>query len=101
MTHRFLCDEIRQTTYRIDGLLRLQDCERKLLGQPGMDDIDEVDLRMARWWRGWRDGYISWHLDCRRYRLVFLKCAVADDSAIYQSFATKSDVDVCAYGSRT
>ncbi|KAJ7858817.1 hypothetical protein B0H14DRAFT_2291631, partial [Mycena olivaceomarginata] len=73
MTHRFLCDEIRQTTYRIDGFLRLQDCERKLLGQPGMDDIDEVDLRMARRWRGWRDGYISWHLDCRRYRLVFLK----------------------------
>lgn len=78
-TLRLLCDEIRQATRSIDGLLRLEECERKLQGDPGINDIDEVDLEIAMQWRGWRDGYISWHLECRRYKLGFFKFAVTGD----------------------
>jgi hypothetical protein len=42
-------------------------------GEAGLDDLDEADVQIAMQWRGWRDGYISWHLECRRYRLDFLK----------------------------
>ncbi|KAF8149198.1 hypothetical protein K438DRAFT_1625174, partial [Mycena galopus ATCC 62051] len=75
-TLRLLCDEIREATHRIDGLLRLDECERKLRGESGLNDIDETDIEIAMQWRGWRDGYISWHLECRRYKLDFLKLAV-------------------------
>ncbi|KAJ7245608.1 isoprenoid synthase domain-containing protein [Mycena haematopus] len=75
-TLRLLCDEIREATHRIDGLLRLEVCERKVRGEAVMSDIDEVDVEIAMQWRGWRDGYISWHLECRRYKLEFLKLAV-------------------------
>jgi hypothetical protein len=79
-TLRLLCDEIREATYRIDGLLRLDECERKLRGEAGLSDIDETDIEIAMQWRGWRDGYISWHLECRRYRLGFLKLAVTGEA---------------------
>ncbi|KAJ6570879.1 isoprenoid synthase domain-containing protein [Mycena vulgaris] len=75
-----LCDEIREAVRRIDGLLRLEECERKTGGATGRDDFDEVDLEIAKQWRGWRDGYISWHFECRRYKLDFLKLAVCADS---------------------
>ncbi|KAJ7624323.1 terpenoid synthase [Mycena polygramma] len=72
-TVRLLCDEMREATRRIDGLLRLEDCERKMLGEPGITEVEEVDLEIAKQWRGFRDGYISWHLECRRYKLGFMK----------------------------
>jgi hypothetical protein len=72
-TLRLLCDEIREATYRIDGMLRLEECEKKLQGSSDAHDIDEMDVEIAKQWRGWRDGYISWHLECRRYKLGFLK----------------------------
>ncbi|KAF7349454.1 Terpenoid synthase [Mycena sanguinolenta] len=75
-TLQLLCDEIREATYRIDGLLRLDECERKMRGEAVESDIDDVDVEIAMQWRGWRDGYISWHLECRRYKLGFLECAV-------------------------
>jgi hypothetical protein len=79
-TVELLCDEIREATHRIDGLLRLDDCEKKLRGEPGLDDIDEADIEIAKQWRGWRDGYICWHFECRRYRLGSLRQALFDDS---------------------
>ncbi|KAK6992657.1 terpenoid synthase [Favolaschia claudopus] len=75
-TLRMLCDELGEATRRIDGLLRLEECERKLRGELGLSDIDEIDVAIAMQWRGWRDGYISWHLECRRYKLEFLKAIV-------------------------
>ncbi|KAJ7688816.1 hypothetical protein B0H17DRAFT_937940 [Mycena rosella] len=74
-TFGMLCDQIRGATSRIDGLLQLERCERKMRGEPGLDDIHEADLALAKQWRGWRDGYISWHFECRRYKLDFLKLA--------------------------
>ncbi|KAJ6597636.1 isoprenoid synthase domain-containing protein [Mycena vulgaris] len=78
-TIRLLCDETGGATRRVDGLLRLEDCERKMRGEPGLDDLDEADVQTAKQWRGWRDGFISWHLDCRRYSLAFLKSEVLGD----------------------
>ncbi|KAK7046466.1 terpenoid synthase [Favolaschia claudopus] len=79
-TLRLLCDELRDATRRVDGLLRLEECERKieLQGESGLtlNDIDDVDVTIAMQWRGWRDGYISWHLECRRYKLGRLKDVV-------------------------
>ncbi|KAJ7262516.1 isoprenoid synthase domain-containing protein [Mycena rebaudengoi] len=72
-TFDLICDETREATRRVDGLLCLDDCERKLKGETGLDDLDETDVQIAMQWRGWRDGFISWHLECRRYRLDFLK----------------------------
>ncbi|KAJ7258984.1 isoprenoid synthase domain-containing protein [Mycena rebaudengoi] len=71
-TLRLLCDEIREATLRIDRVLRLEECERKLQGKSDVHDIDELDVEISNQWRGWRDGYISWHLECRRYKLGFL-----------------------------
>ncbi|KAK7046474.1 terpenoid synthase [Favolaschia claudopus] len=72
-TLKLLCDELRDATHRIDGLLRLEECEKKLQGESGLNDIDDVDITIAMQWRGWRHGYISWHLECRRYKLDFLR----------------------------
>jgi hypothetical protein len=72
-TVSLVCNELQTTAHRIDGLLRLEECERKMRGETGVTDIDEVDIEIAKQWRGWRDGYISWHLECRRYKLDFLK----------------------------
>ncbi|KAJ6571451.1 terpenoid synthase [Mycena capillaripes] len=75
-TFGLLCDEIREATRRIDGLLRLDECERKARGEAGVS-VDEVDVQIAKQWRGFRDGYISWHFECRRYKLEFMKRAVS------------------------
>ncbi|KAJ7708635.1 terpenoid synthase [Mycena metata] len=77
-----LCDEIRAATYRIDRMLRLEECEAKIRGETGNFDIDEVDLEIARQWRGWRDGYISWHFECRRYKLSPLKGMIVGGRSI-------------------
>ncbi|KAJ7150707.1 isoprenoid synthase domain-containing protein [Mycena filopes] len=74
-TLMLLCDEVKAATFRIDRVLRLDECERKMRGEE-VDDIDEVDVAIAKQWRGFRDGYISWHLDCRRYKLGFLRALI-------------------------
>ncbi|KAJ7176336.1 isoprenoid synthase domain-containing protein [Mycena crocata] len=71
-TFSLLCDEVKDATRRIDGLLRLEDCEKTMKGESGGDGVDDVDVELAKQWRGWRDGYISWHIECRRYKLGFL-----------------------------
>lgn len=81
-TFHLLCDEMREATRRIDGLLRLEECERKIRGEAGCGDVDEVDVEIAKQWRGWRDGYISWHFECRRYKLGFMKPAVFGDEKV-------------------
>ncbi|KAJ7148234.1 isoprenoid synthase domain-containing protein [Mycena filopes] len=81
-TLSLLCDEIRTATVRIDRMLRLEECERKMRGEEtgvGQGDIDEVDVEVARQWRGWRDGYISWHFECRRYKLGPLKAVIVGE----------------------
>ncbi|KAK6969451.1 terpenoid synthase [Favolaschia claudopus] len=79
-TVQLLCNELRETVLRIDELFRLEKCERKMRGEldekDGADDLDEVDLQIARQWRIARDGNIAFHLDCKRYKLDFLKQAV-------------------------
>ncbi|KAJ7201904.1 isoprenoid synthase domain-containing protein [Mycena pura] len=67
-TLRLLCQELLEATRRVDGVLRLEECERKMRGEV-IDGVDELDVEIAKQWRGWRDGYISWHLECRRYKL--------------------------------
>jgi hypothetical protein len=76
-TIQLLCDETRDAVLRIDGLLRLEECERKMKGEAELNDVDDEDLDIAKQWRGWRDGYISWHLDSQRYKLAFLKPVLA------------------------
>ncbi|KAJ7469356.1 hypothetical protein B0H11DRAFT_2044061, partial [Mycena galericulata] len=71
-TLHLLCEEVKETTHRIDGMLRLEECERAMRGETGVD-VDDLDIQIAKQWRGWRDGYISWHFECRRYKLDFLK----------------------------
>ncbi|KAK6988662.1 terpenoid synthase [Favolaschia claudopus] len=79
-TVRLLCDELRDSVLRIDGLFRLEQCERSMRGEwdekDGVNDLDDVDLEIARQWRFARDGNIAFHLDCKRYKLDFLKEAV-------------------------
>ncbi|KAJ7122260.1 isoprenoid synthase domain-containing protein [Mycena epipterygia] len=75
-TLRLLCDELRKVTQRIDGLLRLEDYEKKIRGEGGLNDIDDIDVEIAKQWRGWRDGYISWHFECRRYKLESMELAL-------------------------
>ncbi|KAJ7464848.1 isoprenoid synthase domain-containing protein [Mycena galericulata] len=74
-TLHLLCEEVKEATLRIDGMLRLEECERAMRGETGLG-VDEVDIQIAKQWRGWRDGYISWHFECRRYKLDFLKPVV-------------------------
>ncbi|KAJ7604417.1 isoprenoid synthase domain-containing protein [Mycena polygramma] len=81
-TLHLLCEEVLEATRRVDGVLRLEECERKTRGEmvpEGSDGVDELDVEIAKQWRAWRDGYISWHLECRRYKLDFLlKTGVED-----------------------
>ena len=67
-TLRLLCQELLEATRRVDGVLRLEECERKMRGEVS-DGVDDLDVEIAKQWRGWRDGYISWHFECRRYKL--------------------------------
>ncbi|KAJ7642326.1 isoprenoid synthase domain-containing protein [Mycena polygramma] len=74
-TLHLLCEEVLEATRRVDGVLRLEECERKTRGEIGPEasgGVDELDVEIAKQWRAWRDGYISWHLECRRYKLDFL-----------------------------
>ncbi|KAJ7136876.1 isoprenoid synthase domain-containing protein [Mycena epipterygia] len=75
-TIRLLCDETAEAARRIDGLLRLEECERKIQGEAGLSEIDELDVEIAKQWRAFRNGYISWYVKCRRYKLYSMKSAL-------------------------
>ncbi|KAF8147908.1 terpenoid synthase [Mycena galopus ATCC 62051] len=83
-TVQLLCDEIREAARRIDGLFRLEECEKKMRGETGpeLTDLDEVDLEIAKQWRDARDGNISFHLECRRYKLDFLRLAMLGETSL-------------------
>ncbi|EGN91850.1 hypothetical protein SERLA73DRAFT_173285 [Serpula lacrymans var. lacrymans S7.3] len=77
-TFNLLCDEVREATFRIDAMLRLGEVEKRLASGERQRHGEEgvcmtVDEAIAKQWRGFRDGYISWHLESRRYKLDFLK----------------------------
>jgi hypothetical protein len=72
-TFNVLCDEVRDATQRIDSLLRLEECEERERNGEYDGDPDDMDMAIARQWRGWRDGYISWHLESQRYKLDFIR----------------------------
>ncbi|KAJ7120921.1 isoprenoid synthase domain-containing protein [Mycena epipterygia] len=82
-TFHLLCQEVLEATRRVDGVLRLEECERKMRGEivpEASDGVDELDVEIAKQWRAWRDGYISWHLECRRYKLDFLMETGVDEN---------------------
>jgi hypothetical protein len=72
-TFNILCDEVRDATQRIDSLLRLEECEERERNGQYLGDADDMDMAIAKQWRGWRDGYISWHLESQRYKLDFMR----------------------------
>lgn len=68
-TFHLLCDEVRDAIYRVDEILRLHDCERMTKEELEGAGLSDIDVAIALQWRGWRDGYISWHLESQRYEL--------------------------------
>lgn len=66
---------MRDAAQRVDEFLKVEDCER--IARDGLDGRDlglsEVDVAIALQWRGWKNGYISWHLECQRYKLDFIR----------------------------
>ncbi|KAF9067449.1 terpenoid synthase [Rhodocollybia butyracea] len=74
-TFNLMCDEAKEATYRIDEILRLHECER--IVKDGLDSRDmglsEADVAIALQWRGFRDGYVTWHLESQRYKLDFIR----------------------------
>jgi exonuclease I len=69
-TIRLLCEEVKEATRRADTLLQVE----KETCQVGSTDTEaDVDITMAKQWRAFRDGYVSWYLDCQRYKLDFLR----------------------------
>jgi hypothetical protein len=83
-TFRLLCEEVRRATLRIDGLLKLTECERKIRGETVLGEVDEADVEIAKQWRGFRDGYIAWYIDCPRYKLDFVRVALLGDNLVTQ-----------------
>ncbi|KAJ6584129.1 hypothetical protein DFH09DRAFT_911283, partial [Mycena vulgaris] len=82
-TFHLLCQEVLEATRRVDGVLRLAECEQKMRGDTvpeASDGVDELDIEVAKQWRAWRDGYISWHLECGRYKLDFLMGTGVDEN---------------------
>jgi hypothetical protein len=72
-TIQLLCREVREATWRVDSLLQ-PETEVGDHSRLGLTDAEtDVDIVIAKQWRGFRDGYISWHLECRRYQLDFLR----------------------------
>ena len=73
-----ICNETRDAAHRVDNLLNVEECERrcgvKFSSRPveikSTGQISEdIDIAIAKQWRAFRDGYISWHLETPRYRL--------------------------------
>lgn len=77
-TYGRLCDQVRDATLRIDKLLRLEECEMVERGELRYEDVglEAVDVTIAMQWREYRCGYISWHLECPRYKLEFMRPSV-------------------------
>lgn len=59
ITLRILCDETRATGRRIDGLLPLDACERKMGNETraNLDELAEADLNPTKQWSGFRAAY--------------------------------------------
>jgi hypothetical protein len=73
-TIHLLCDEVRDATLRIDRLLHVEENEMRERQKQGVEDVEaDVDITIAKQWRAFRNGYISWHLESRRYGLDFLR----------------------------
>jgi hypothetical protein len=69
-TIQLLCREVREAACRANTLLQ---------PEKATSDLDLTDserdegIAIARQWNAFRDGYISWHLECQRYKLDFLR----------------------------
>ncbi|KAJ6524188.1 isoprenoid synthase domain-containing protein [Mycena capillaripes] len=53
-TFHLLCQEVLEATRRVDGVLRLAECERKMRGEvvpEASDGVDEFDIEIAKQWR--------------------------------------------------
>lgn len=74
-TYGRLCDQVRDATLRIDKLLRLEECEMVENDELRYEDVglEAVDVTIAMQWREYRYGYISWYLECPRYKLEFMR----------------------------
>ncbi|TFK47415.1 terpenoid synthase [Heliocybe sulcata] len=70
-TFDLLCSHVKDAHARIDTLLRSDEFDE--VAVEGEDADRKIDWEIARQWRGWRDGYISWHLETSRYKLDFLR----------------------------
>lgn len=67
----FLCAQLEEAFRRIDSLLGMDESDSAAIDLADTDKI--VDAQIAKQWRAWRHGYISWHLECERYKLDFLR----------------------------
>ena len=74
-TFNRLCDETRDAAFRVDELLRLEECEMIVKGEKDCADVglSTADVTMAIQWRAFRDGYVSYHLECPRYKMDFME----------------------------
>ncbi|EPQ51652.1 terpenoid synthase [Gloeophyllum trabeum ATCC 11539] len=73
-TLELLCEQLKNAFLRIDSLLRLEEFDGVVTGDEGLNENADriMDMQIAKQWRAWRDGYISWHLESGRYQLDFL-----------------------------
>lgn len=73
-TYNRLCDQTRDAVLRVDKLLKMEACERIEKGEMRCEDVglEMEDVTIARQWREYRHGYISWHLENPRYQLDFM-----------------------------
>ncbi|KAF9059252.1 terpenoid synthase [Rhodocollybia butyracea] len=73
----FFCNQARDAAYMIDEILRVQDCERIVRERLDSRDmgLSDTDVMIALQWRGFRVGYILWHLESPRYKLDVLRPA--------------------------
>lgn len=70
-----LCDDARDATLRVGQQLRMELCEKIEKGEMRCEDVglEMEDVTIARQWREYRHGYISWHLELARYKLDFVE----------------------------
>ncbi|EGO00743.1 hypothetical protein SERLA73DRAFT_71725 [Serpula lacrymans var. lacrymans S7.3] len=72
-TFNLVCNEVRDATLRVDALLRVEEIERSINQKGVRGTYSDMDIALAKQWREFRDGYISWHLESRRYKLECLR----------------------------
>lgn len=70
-----LCDYTRDATLRVDKLLRLEECEKIAKGELRSEEVglSPEDVTIAVQWREFRYRYVSFHLECSRYKLGFMR----------------------------